>query len=1023
MTKRIIFVCILVLVPFFLIGQDEPKYELRSTWIASVANIDWPKYEHRNNAAAQKADLTSMLEEYRQTNINAVFLQVRPECDALYRSAYEPWSRYLTWAQGTDPGYDPLQFAIEEGHKRGIEVHVWLNPYRINASSNDGGSYYHEDHVYLKNPHWAIEYESGKKILNPGMPEVMSYIGKIVRDIVTNYDIDGVHFDDYFYAYEGTPASLDASTYSAYGNGMSLGDWRRDNINRMIDTVYHAIQGINPNVRFGVSPFGIYKNGVPQGIIGFDAYSTIYCDPLAWLRDATVDYLTPQLYWPTGGAQDFETLINWWADSCFHYGRHLYPGMGTYRLSVSPGLKKNIEEEPLLHESKYYFDLDPSGENSYLSSMEQSLLKGTDDPVAAWTLGQIGVQIDLIRTNNSKNALGSVFFSAKDIKRVSGLKDYLTQNKFTHPAIIPEITWKSAAAPDAPANLRTEILNNEYFLSWDFSAGNNQRFAIYATTEELSETELITIPDNLQAVTFETSLPLSELVVSKESRIVITAIHPIGKEGSPSPAFTLEESVPFVTLTAPANGSVAGMIDQLTWESDFPDPQYQLQISTNASFSTIVHTTEWNNSTAFAIGNAELAGETEHHWRIRAKNGAMGPYSGARNFKTGYPKIPVLLNPDNLQQDVSTRPTIQWNASQACETVKVQVSQQSNFNTIIAEELFDATTGSGKLTTELNKDAWYYIRISGLNSYGESRFTEFNTFKTSAGEIPEVTLLLPANLSLVASYDKLKWESSVTSGSLTFEIQVALDAEFNSVMFNYGWISEDELMIEDLQLEGRRTYYWKVRAKSQFGTGEYSQVRVFETGYPTRPQITSPGNLSEGNSAKTEIIWEADTDTDSVYTELSTDGFFSEIYHYERFSNDTGSGVISVSLRPFTWYFLRIRAENEYGSGVFSAVKYYKTDQGTNIPAIFDENTTRFRVYPTVVEKIVNIQSNNPDVFIEKIDIIDITGRIVFTSGPLMEKAVMIQTDKTIPDTGGPYFVKITSGAFVEVIRIFVADY
>jgi hypothetical protein len=200
-------------------------------------------------------------------------------------------------------------------------------------------------------------------------------------------------------------------------------------------------------------------------------------------------------------------------------------------------------------------------------------------------------------------------------------------------------------------------------------------------------------------------------------------------------------------------------------------------------------------------------------------------------------------------------------------------------------------------------------------------------------------------------------------------------------------------------------------------------VRVFETGYPTRPQITSPGNLSEGNSAKTEIIWEADTDTDSVYAELSTDGFFSEIYHYERFGNDPGSGIISVSLRPFTWYFLRIRAENEYGSGVFSAVKYFKTDQGTNIPAILDEYTRRFIVYPTVVDKIVNIQSNNPDVVIEKIDIIDISGRTVFTSGPLMEKAVMIQTDKAIPDSSGPYFLKITSGAFFEVVGIFVTDY
>ncbi len=642
MRKHITLIYILMLVPALMAGQNEPKHELRSTWIASVANIDWPKYEHRNNAAAQQADLINMLEEFRETNMNAVFLQVRPECDALYQSAYEPWSRYLTWAQGTDPGYDPLQFAVEEGHKRGIEVHVWLNPYRINASSNDGGSYYHEDHVYVEHPEWAIEYESGRKILNPGLPEVMSYIGRVVRDIVSNYNIDGMHFDDYFYSYDGTPAALDAAEYAAYGDGMSLGDWRRSNVNRMVDTVYTAIQDINPGVRFGVSPFGIYKNGVPPGIIGFDAYSTIYCDPMAWLRDGTVDYLTPQLYWPTGGAQDFETLVNWWADSCHHYGRHLYPGMGTYRLSASPGEKKGLETDTLLHESKYYIDRVMEIAKENLSYMEQSLLKGTGDPVAAWTLGQIGVQIGLIRANNSQNALGSVFFSAKDIRRVSGLKDYLTQNMFTHPAIIPEMTWKTVPTPVSPVNIRTEELLGEYHLSWDFSSDSNDRFAVYATEEDVPESEIINNPSNLQSVTFDLTVPLSQLVISKESFIVVTAINAIGQEGPPATRHILDESVPFVTLKAPADGSVLGMDAQLEWESGFTDPMYQLQISTTSSFSTIVYSSEWSGTRIFAINNAGLAGETDHYWRVRAKMVQQDPTPGHGTLKQDFRKFQHL---------------------------------------------------------------------------------------------------------------------------------------------------------------------------------------------------------------------------------------------------------------------------------------------------------------------------------------------------------------------------------------------
>ena len=1012
-----------MLVPALLTGQNEPKRELRSTWIASVANIDWPKYEHRNNAAAQQADLISMLEEFRETNMNAVFLQVRPECDALYQSAYEPWSRYLTWAQGTDPGYDPLQFAIEEGHKRGIEVHVWLNPYRINASSNDGGSYYHPDHVYVEHPEWAIEYGSGRKILNPGLPEVMSYIGQIVRDIVSNYNIDGVHFDDYFYSYDGTPAALDATEYAAYGDGMSLGDWRRNNVNRMVDTVFTAIQDINPNVRFGVSPFGIYKNGVPPGIIGFDAYSTIYCDPLAWLRDGTVDYLTPQLYWPTGGPQDFETLVNWWADSCHHYNRHLYSGMGTYRLSASPGEKKGLEADTLLHESKYYIDRVMGIEKENLSYMEQTLLKGTGDPVAAWTLGQIGVQIGLIRANNSQNALGSVFFSAKDIRRVAGLKDYLTQNMFTHPAIIPEMTWKSIPAPVSPVNLRTEELLGEYHLSWDFTSASNDRFAVYATEEDIPESEIINNPSNLQTVTFKLSVPLSQLVISKESFIVVTAINAIGQEGPPATRHVLNESVPFVTLRAPADGSVIGMDAQLEWESDFTDPMYQLQISTTGSFSTIVYSSEWTEATVFAINNAGLAGETDHYWRVRAKNGATGPYSGALAFKTGFPEIPTLIAPGNLGQNISNRPTIQWNASQATQSIRVQISEQSDFSSIIAEEVFDASGGNAKLSKELEKVTWYYVRISGINSYGESDFSGFNTFKTTAGEIPEIALVAPANLSIAASYDKLKWESSATEGTVTFELQVALDAGFLTVMFNSGWFSREEIEISELQLEGGRTYYWRARAKNEFGMGEYSGIRVFETGYPTRPDITAPINLSEGNSAKTVIGWMADDHTDSIYAELSKDGFFNEIAYHEKFGAAAVSAAISVSLRPFTWYFLRIRAENDYGGGVFSAVKYFQTDQGTFIENSERTNERSFTVFPTLVDQgIIQIKSGNPVVNIEKIDIIDVTGRVIYTNQPVNKSFLDIQTGSMGLASGTPSFVRITAGSSVEVTRIFFVD-
>lgn len=233
--------------------------------------------------------------------------------------------------------------------------------------------------------------------MNPGNPSVTNYIVDVVLDVVKNYDVDGIHFDDYFYAYGGTPDELDQTEFDLYAAGMDRGDWRRNNVNQMIDSVSKAIMAEKPWIKFGVSPFGIYKNGVPSGIVGMDAYSEIYCDPLTWIEEGSVDYITPQLYWPTGGAQDFETLTEWWSGECKKNNRHFYAGQGAYRL---PDPVKATRESVDVHELKYYFDN---------ASMLEIGGKGTDDPVATWTVDEIGNQIDIIRANKLNNALGSVF--------------------------------------------------------------------------------------------------------------------------------------------------------------------------------------------------------------------------------------------------------------------------------------------------------------------------------------------------------------------------------------------------------------------------------------------------------------------------------------------------------------------------------------------------------------------------------------------------------------------------------------
>lgn len=976
------FYILVALISVFLgkgIGQIEPKHEVRSTWVATVSNIDWPKNADRNNPDAQKAELIRMLDLYKSINLNAIFLQVRPECDAFYNSAYEPWSRYLTYAQGDDPGYDPLQFAIDEAHKRGIEVHAWLNPYRINASTSDGGDYYHSTHIYSEHPEWAIEYSSGKKILNPGRPEVMSYIGSVVRDIVSKYNVDGVHFDDYFYSYDGTPSDLDATEYAAYGGSMNLADWRRDNINRMIDTVYKVIQEENPTVRFGVSPFGIYKNGVPSGIAGLDAYSTIYCDPLAWLSDGNVDYISPQLYWPTGGAQDFETLANWWSDQVYANNRHLYTGNGTYRLSINPGLMFASEQTNDLHENKSYFDTFNNTSTNIDNNLSMAEMFSTSDPVADWTLGQIGLQIDIVRSNADKNGLGNVYFSAKDFDRVNGLANYMVDNKYTHPALFPEMTWKNPPIPERPANLREEIIDTENYLIWDYTLVNaNDRFAIYTSDILTDSLEIIADPSNLKEIKFENQIRLADLSFTNTTTIVVTTVSAYGKESIPA-KHSIDNDVPSIISQSPADGATVHKTEVFSWDSDSANALFQLQIASNSSFSNPIVSSAWSAFKEQSISGLELDGESTYFWRVRAKASATGSYSSARSFITGYPTNPEITAPANLSQNISTTPRIYWNGSGTADSILVQISKSSSFSSLVTEEKFDASKEYGIITTELEKATNYYLRIAASNEYGNSSFSGFNTFRTTAGEIPFVNALSPQEAAVVASFDEFEWETSTTTGTIKYYLEIAIDENFSSILANSGWISGTTILVSDLNLGGDRTYYWHVKAKSEFGESEYTSTRSFTTGYPTKPNIISPVHLSENNDVNPLIIWNTDENTESVYVEVAESSDFNQVDNSETFDVSNINARLSNPLQGNTWYFIRIAAANSYGNSIFSSNKYFKTEAGSQINDVpFTKQD--FKIYPNPYienQTKISLTINKPQAL--KIDLLNSIGKTITT--------------------------------------------
>ncbi|MDK2562986.1 family 10 glycosylhydrolase [Romboutsia sedimentorum] len=317
--------------------------EMRAAWISTVYNMDWPST--KNNQAKQKQEYIDLIDKLKASGINTVVVQVRPKGDAIYKSSINPWSEYLTGTQGKDPGYDPLPFLIDEAHKRGMEFHAWFNPYRVTTSTTDLNTL-SENHPARRNPSWVIEHKNGAYqalAYNPGLPEVRKHIVDSVSEVVRNYNIDGVHFDDYFYR----DGMNDDETYKKYGNGQDKGDWRRENVNTLLREVKSSIKSIKSNVKFGVSPSGIWRNksSDPTGsdTRGQESYSDLFADSRAWIKQGLVDYIVPQVYWPIGfSAADYSKLVSWWSNEVKGTNVNLYIGQGVYKQGESSNGNQNI---------------------------------------------------------------------------------------------------------------------------------------------------------------------------------------------------------------------------------------------------------------------------------------------------------------------------------------------------------------------------------------------------------------------------------------------------------------------------------------------------------------------------------------------------------------------------------------------------------------------------------------------------------------------------------------------------------
>lgn len=742
-------------------SQLPPKREFRAAWLATVTNLDWPSTPGLD-PATQRSQLVTLLDQLKSAGINAVIFQVRPECDALYNSPYEPWSYFLTGQQGLapNPPYDPLQFAVEEAHKRGMELHAWFNPYRAVRKVSGSGSYAAAaTHVSVLHPDWILYFPTTSlKILNPGLPEVREFVARVVADIVRRYDVDGVHADDYFYPYDPIISNEDASTFQNYSRGFTnLGDWRRDNVNLLMKMIRDSVQTIKPFVKIGMSPFGIWKNGVPPGITGLDAYSSIYGDAIAWLHDHSVDYLTPQLYWVIGGPQDYSKLVSWWADSTRIYGRHLYPGQAAYRIS----------------------------DNN-------------------WAATELPSQIRLNRANG--NAMGSVFFRAAQgvTNNPKGLADSLRNNYYKYPSLLPTMAWKDTVPPYMPRAIRYAPLasSGAPAIQWDLplpaSDGDTaSRYAVYRFDHPPVLPGEFADARNIIAIEpARYSMPPAPPGAGPYYYYATALDRNFNESDTSNGVMVRRPDAPILASPVNGAGALPGSVT-LRWHAPGVVSGYRVQVGTDSLFGTgIIANTSGLVDTFMTV--TDLAGQQGYFWRVSASNaGGTSDYSSVSKFTVGVPAAPVPVLPANLATDVPVNVRFAWRADNAT-VYRFQLSTGVNFTTLLVDSsgLVDTTV----VVSGLEVSRIHFWRVMASNIIGTSVWSEvwrFRTALTGIEERPE----LPVSYELSQNYPN-PFNPTTTiryaipqAGRVTIRVYDVLGGEVAT-------------LVDEIQSPGRYTVTW-----------------------------------------------------------------------------------------------------------------------------------------------------------------------------------------------------------------------
>ena len=756
------------------VDELTPKLEMRSAWVATVWRLDWPQSTTTGSESSinnQKAEMTRLLDSLAVNNFNAVNFQVRGMSDAMYKSSYEPWSEYLTGTRGKDPGWDPLAFAVEECHKRGMECHAWVNPYRFNSSSTSGGQ--SGDVTGYIEKGWTITGGSGL-ILNPGLAEVQDRIVDICKEIVLNYDVDGMLFDDYYY--NSAALSEDSGIYNAYvaaGGTLSQADWRRKNVTDLMRKLYNMFESTKPWIRFGQAPQGTTytsqsmadKYGIEKCPVGYDNnYGSQYIDIMEWFDNGLIDYISPQVYWTIGAENDYSKIVPWWGKVVKKFGRHLFVSHSissltsssdvSYASASAPGLGTETElpTSAMVDTDVNHDDiLEASGPNNS-------------------TFAEFANEIKINRNSSLNGSCGSIFYSAKYLYTLGtkpSFAHFLKRHVFSHPALLPAMTWKSGATD--PGAISNFVYDEEGTLTWD--ALTNMRYTVYAVPNGMLPEAFDKGIDYLMGVAYGTSFTVPE----KYRSGYYFAVCPYDRYANEwTPTFwkpNYSETLAAPALTSPATGFVTNEDFTFKWNAVDGAERYVVDFSTDADFAKIEKSAQ---TTACELPLADvysyISKNTNVYWRVHSS--AKGKNDGVSESRWFKFTLVAVTSPENGATDLDPKVSFAWSQSVPGEEATLEVSTDEEFSTIVLSQTNRQGSYQAKVY-ELHPVTNYYARV-----VVNGRASNYVSFRTKAMPCEVPTFKTPQNNGTCYSNDRI--EINPQDGAEFVIIQVDKTDSFGS---------------------------------------------------------------------------------------------------------------------------------------------------------------------------------------------------------------------------------------------------